>query len=116
MLEAPGGTRTAILLRRQLATYTAGNNLNLTVANRVHIVEPQWNRSGEEQAVPRALRMGKTREVTITRYVMEKTVEQNIVDLQQKKKLAKVTFDTGAGGCISGTLEDLKFVLDLGST
>ncbi len=42
----------------------------------MHIVEPQWNPSVEEQAVARALRMGQTREVTIVRYVMEKTVER----------------------------------------
>lgn len=50
--------------------------LNLTVANQVHIVEPQWNPSVEEQAVARAVRMGQKREVTIYRYVLQNTVEQ----------------------------------------
>ncbi|XXG98291.1 myosin II light chain [Hypoxylon texense] len=95
---------------------TGAVGLNLTVANQVHIVEPQWNPSVEEQAVARALRMGQTREVTIVRYVMEKTVERNIVDLQQKKKkLAKFTFDTGAEDGVSETLKDLKTVLDIAS-
>ncbi|KAI1775100.1 SNF2 family N-terminal domain-containing protein [Hypoxylon cercidicola] len=95
---------------------TGAVGLNLTVANQVHIVEPQWNPSVEEQAVARALRMGQTREVTIIRYVMEKTVEQNIVNLQlRKKKLAKFTFDTGTEENVSGTIEDLRFVLDIGS-
>lgn len=95
---------------------TGAVGLNLTVANQVHIVEPQWNPSVEEQAVARALRMGQIREVTIFRYVMEKTVERNIIDLQQrKKKLAKFTFDTGAGDGVSETLKDLKTVLDLSS-
>ncbi|KAI1752665.1 SNF2 family N-terminal domain-containing protein [Xylaria castorea] len=75
---------------------TGAVGLNLTVANKVHIVEPQWNPSVEEQAIARALRMGQTREVTIIRYMVENTVEQNIINLQQKKKrLAKLTFDTG---------------------
>lgn len=51
-------------------------SLNLTVANQVHIVEPQWNPSVEEQAVARAVRMGQKREVTIYRYVLQNTVEQ----------------------------------------
>lgn len=50
--------------------------LNLTVANYVHIVEPQWNPSVEEQAIARAVRMGQTREVTIIRYVVRNSVEE----------------------------------------
>lgn len=46
------------------------------MANRVHIIEPQWNPSVEEQAIGRALRMGQTRSVTIIRYSMKDTVEQ----------------------------------------
>ncbi|KAI8951872.1 SNF2 family N-terminal domain-containing protein [Xylaria longipes] len=55
---------------------TGAVGLNLTVANRVHIVEPQWNPSVEDQAIARALRMGQTREVMIIRYIVENTVEQ----------------------------------------
>jgi SWI/SNF-related matrix-associated actin-dependent regulator of chromatin subfamily A3 len=51
-------------------------SLNLTAANRVHLLEPQWNPSVEEQAIGRALRLGQTRAVTVVRYVMHNTVEQ----------------------------------------
>lgn len=50
--------------------------LNLAMANRVFIVEPQWNPSVENQAVARALRLGQKQAVLITRYVVEQTVEQ----------------------------------------
>jgi putative heme degradation protein len=50
--------------------------LNLTEANYVHIIEPQWNPQVEEQAIGRALRLGQSREVTVIRYVMENTVEK----------------------------------------
>ncbi|KAI0099456.1 P-loop containing nucleoside triphosphate hydrolase protein [Daldinia grandis] len=94
---------------------TGAVGLNLAVPNQVHIVEPQWNPSVEEQAIARALRMGQTREVTIFRYVMEKTVEQNIISLQRKKHIAKFTFDADTQQTQSGAMEDLKFVLDIGS-
>ncbi|KAH0537128.1 hypothetical protein FGG08_006061, partial [Glutinoglossum americanum] len=55
---------------------TGAIGLTLTNANRVHIVEPQWNPSVEAQAIARALRMGQTRTVTVIKYVTEKTVEQ----------------------------------------
>jgi SNF2 family DNA or RNA helicase len=50
--------------------------LNLTAANYVHIVEPQWNPSIEEQAIARAVRMGQTRAVTVVRYVVKNSVEE----------------------------------------
>ncbi|KAI0161065.1 hypothetical protein GGR52DRAFT_586385 [Hypoxylon sp. FL1284] len=92
---------------------TGAVGLNLTVATHVHIVEPQWNPSVEEQAVARAVRMGQKREVRIMRYVMKKTVEQNIIDIQQRKtKLAKFTFDMGTEANLSETIKDLRFALD----
>ncbi|EAQ87255.1 hypothetical protein CHGG_03874 [Chaetomium globosum CBS 148.51] len=48
----------------------------LSAANYVHIVEPQWNPSVEEQAIAGAVRMGQTRAVTIIRYVVKNSVEE----------------------------------------
>ncbi|KAJ4382527.1 hypothetical protein N0V85_008549 [Neurospora sp. IMI 360204] len=45
-------------------------------ASHVHIIEPQWNPSVEEQAIGRARRMGQTKEVVVTRYITTGTVEQ----------------------------------------
>ncbi|KAM0562875.1 hypothetical protein ACHAPJ_001715 [Fusarium lateritium] len=90
---------------------TGAVGLNLTAANVVHIVEPQWNPSVEDQAVARALRMGQTKEVKIFRYIMKNTVEENIIGLQKKKKrLATFTFDGDNEG-VQEKLEDLNFVL-----
>ncbi|KHE85606.1 hypothetical protein GE21DRAFT_3720, partial [Neurospora crassa] len=55
---------------------TGAVGLTLTAASHVHIIEPQWNPSVEEQAIGRALRMGQTKEVVVTRYIMKGTVEQ----------------------------------------
>jgi SWI/SNF-related matrix-associated actin-dependent regulator of chromatin subfamily A3 len=52
------------------------SRLNLTAANRIHILEPQWNPSVEEQAIGRAVRLGQSREVTVVKYVAERTVEE----------------------------------------
>jgi SWI/SNF-related matrix-associated actin-dependent regulator of chromatin subfamily A3 len=50
--------------------------LNLAMANRVFLVEPQWNPSVENQAIARALRLGQAQAVQVTRYVVNRTVEQ----------------------------------------
>lgn len=55
---------------------TGAVGLNLTVANRVHILEPQWNPAVEMQAIGRILRLGQEKNVTIVRYIVEHTVEQ----------------------------------------
>jgi hypothetical protein len=49
--------------------------LNLATANRVFLVEPQWNPSVENQAIARALRLGQEQAVTVTRYVVDQSVE-----------------------------------------
>ncbi|KAH9238259.1 hypothetical protein K456DRAFT_1826767 [Colletotrichum gloeosporioides 23] len=97
---------------------TGAVGLNLTAANYVHIVEPQWNPSIEEQAIARALRMGQTREVTVLRYVVQHAdTSKNIMHLQKRKKsVAKFMFNLGATEELDGKLEDLKFVLDLNSS
>ncbi|GKZ73596.1 hypothetical protein AnigIFM50267_010526 [Aspergillus niger] len=59
---------------------------NLSVASRVHILEPQWNPSVESQAIGRALRWGQGKKIYVIRYVMEGTVEK-IIESGQLRKL-----------------------------
>ncbi|KAK3300617.1 SNF2 family N-terminal domain-containing protein [Chaetomium fimeti] len=113
ILEEFQATDVPILL---MTVQTGAVGLNLTAANYVHIVEPQWNPSVEEQAIARAVRMGQTRTVTIIRYVVKNSVEENIVQIQKRKRsLAKFTLDSAShdGDGASGTLDDLRVVLDI---
>lgn len=50
--------------------------LDLTAASRVHLLEPQWNPSVEDQALARAHRLGQTRPVTTLRYIMKNSIEE----------------------------------------
>jgi SWI/SNF-related matrix-associated actin-dependent regulator of chromatin subfamily A3 len=69
-------------------------SLNLTAANRVFIVEPQWNPSVEKQAVARALRLGQGQSVLVTRYVTNRTVEQEMRSQQDRKlRLAEIGWE-----------------------
>ncbi|KAF4469014.1 DNA repair rad5, partial [Fusarium albosuccineum] len=78
-----------------LSIETGAVGLTLTAADRVHIIEPQWNPSVEQQAIGRALRIGQMRKVTILKYMTKDTVEQNIVTLQKRKSgLAKFSLDS----------------------
>ncbi|KAE9374274.1 hypothetical protein N431DRAFT_213326 [Stipitochalara longipes BDJ] len=69
-----------------MTTGTGAFGLNLMTANRVFIIEPQWNPSVETQAIARAIRMNQKNSVLVTRYIIEGTVEQEMLS-QQKRKL-----------------------------
>lgn len=64
-----------------------GLGLNLTTANKVFMMEPQFNPAAEAQAVDRVHRLGQDREVTIKRFIMDRSFEEKMVALQQKKKM-----------------------------
>ncbi|RSL69584.1 hypothetical protein CEP53_002167 [Fusarium sp. AF-6] len=55
---------------------TGAVGLNLAVASRIFLLEPQWNPSIEDQAIGRALRLGQKAQVAIIRYIVTNTVEQ----------------------------------------
>ena len=63
-----------------------GIGLNLTMAQKVIIVDPWWNNSVEQQAFCRVFRIGQTQETSLTRFVVEKTVDQNMIEMQQRKQ------------------------------
>ncbi|KAL0931446.1 DNA repair and recombination protein rad5c [Colletotrichum truncatum] len=77
-----------------MTTGTGAFGLNLTCANRVFIVELQWNPSVENQAIARAIRFGQGKKVLVTRYVIKDTVEVEMSSQQNvKKNLALIGFD-----------------------
>ena len=72
----------------------AGQGLNLTSASRAFIMEPLWNPAAEQQAVDRVHRLGQTRDVVITRYLMNNSIEVKIRGLQEaKQKMADISMN-----------------------
>ena len=73
-----------------------GLGLNLTTGSKVYVMEPQFNPAAEAQAVDRVHRLGQTREVTITRFIMEESFEEKMLALQKKKqRLADLSMSRG---------------------
>ncbi|KAL9600076.1 MAG: hypothetical protein Q9219_003446 [cf. Caloplaca sp. 3 TL-2023] len=73
-----------------------GLGLNLTTGSKVYVMEPQFNPAAEAQAVDRVHRLGQTREVTITRFIMEGSFEEKMLALQKKKqRLADLSMNRG---------------------
>ncbi|KAK0622252.1 putative ATP-dependent helicase C23E6.02 [Lasiodiplodia hormozganensis] len=96
---------------------TGAIGLNLTVATRIHILEPQWNPLQESQAIGRAIRLGQKKQVTVVRYITRNSVETYIQCRQSKKLyLARLGWDADEDETEEAKLKklaDLKSLLSL---
>jgi SNF2 family DNA or RNA helicase len=63
-----------------------GTGLNLTGADTVIHFDPWWNPSIENQASDRAYRMGQNKNVQIIKLICKNTIEEKIVELQNRKQ------------------------------
>jgi DNA repair protein RAD16 len=72
-----------------------GVALNLTVANYSFIMDPWWNPAAEFQAIDRTHRIGQHRPIKATRFIIADSIEERILQLQEKKRLV---FDGTVGG------------------
>ena len=69
-----------------------GTGLNLTAADYVFIVDPWWNPAAEMQALSRSHRIGQDKPVMVYRFISSDSVEEKIIDLQNRKILLSETF------------------------
>ena len=69
-----------------LSLKAGGVGLNLTAADHVFLLDPWWNPAVEAQAADRAHRIGQDKPVMIYRMVSRDTVEERILELQQRKQ------------------------------
>jgi superfamily II DNA or RNA helicase len=89
-----------------------GLGLNLTAAEYVYLLDPWWNPAVEAQAIDRSHRIGQTKNVFAYRLIARDTVEQKILDLQQKKRdLADAILNADNRLIQALTRDDLEFLL-----
>lgn len=109
-----------------------GVALNLTVANHIFLMgkccfdhisllslsygillllDPWWNPAAEMQAIDRTHRIGQYKPIYATRFIIENSIEERIIKLQEKKKLV---FDGTVGNDQSSmtklTVDDMRFL------
>ncbi|MBC7423951.1 MAG: DEAD/DEAH box helicase [Ferruginibacter sp.] len=70
-----------------LISLMAGNTgLTLTAADYVFLFDPWWNNAVQQQAIDRTHRIGQTKNVFAYKMICKDTIEEKIIQLQQKKK------------------------------
>lgn len=88
-----------------------GVGLNLTAADYVYIVDPWWNPAVEQQAIDRTHRIGQTKNIFAYRMICIDTIEDKILQLQEKKKvLAKELIADDAGFVKALSKADVEYL------
>ncbi|MEC9466006.1 MAG: DEAD/DEAH box helicase [Myxococcota bacterium] len=104
--QAPDGPPVMLLSLK-----AGGTGLNLTAADHVFMLDPWWNPAVEDQAADRAHRIGQEKPVFVHRLVARDTVEEKILELQERKReLAELAIGD-ATGATSLTRDDLVALL-----
>eukprot|EP00111_Clytia_hemisphaerica_P023657 TCONS_00069728-protein len=91
-----------------------GVGLNLIGGSHLFLMDQHWNPSLEDQACDRIYRVGQLNDCVIHKFLCEDTVEERIVQLQEKKKALADTVLYG-GKSQKLTLDDLKLIFGIGS-
>jgi superfamily II DNA or RNA helicase len=88
-----------------------GVGLTLTAADYVYLVDPWWNPAAEQQAIDRSHRIGQVNKVFAYRMICKDTVEEKILQLQEKKRsLAADLVADEAGFVKQLSQEDVAFL------
>ncbi|MEO6405598.1 MAG: SNF2-related protein [Ferruginibacter sp.] len=88
-----------------------GVGLNLTAADYVYIVDPWWNPAVEQQAIDRTHRIGQTKNIFAYRMICIDTIEDKILQLQEKKKILAKELISDETGFVKGlTKADVEYL------
>ncbi len=85
-----------------------GTGLNLVGADVVIHYDPWWNLAAQNQATDRAHRIGQQKQVTVFKLIAAGTIEERILELQEKKKdLADAILEGRSESLLNMSREDL---------
>ena len=95
-----------------LSLKAGGVGLNLTAADTVIHLDPWWNPAVERQATDRAHRIGQDQPVFVYKLVVEGSIEERMLALQDRKSaLADGVLGSDSAGAVKFSAEDLKGLL-----
>ncbi len=90
-----------------------GTGLNLTGADTVIHLDPWWNVAAENQASDRSHRIGQQKNVEVIRIICSDSVEEKVIDLQNRKKdLVDKLISNDDSSITGATIEDIAFVIE----
>lgn len=88
-----------------------GVGLTLTAADYVYLVDPWWNPAAEQQAIDRSHRIGQEKKVFAYRMICKDSVEEKILQLQERKRALAADLVSDEGGFVKQlTSEDVVYL------
>ncbi|KAK5917223.1 hypothetical protein CgunFtcFv8_012130 [Champsocephalus gunnari] len=97
-----------------LSLKAGGVGLNLTAASHVFLMDPAWNPATEEQCIDRCHRLGQTRRVVVTKFLVKDSVEETMVKIQkQKQELVDKAFGSTNTDKKTSRIDDIKALMEL---
>ncbi|XP_037341930.2 helicase-like transcription factor [Pungitius pungitius] len=97
-----------------LSLKAGGVGLNLTAASHVFFMDPAWNPATEEQCIDRCHRLGQTRKVFVTKFIVKSSVEENMVKIQrQKQDLVEKDFGSKNPDRKTSRMDDIKALMEM---
>lgn len=109
-VEALNNDPACTILLASLAVASVG--LNLTAASQVVLCDSWWAPAIEDQAIDRVYRLGQKRECTVWRLVVEGTIEQRVLEIQERKRsLVKTAFADKKKDTRESRIAELKVLL-----
>jgi SNF2 family DNA or RNA helicase len=95
-----------------LSLKAGGVGLNLTAADTVIHLDPWWNPAVEQQATARAHRIGQDQPVFVYKLVVEGSIEERMLALQDRKEaLAEGVLGVDGEASVKFSEADLKALL-----
>ena len=85
---------------------SGGTGLNLTSADVVIHLDIWWNPQVENQATDRAHRIGQTKSVNVVKFITRGTIEEKIIELQNKKKILSDNLIEGKADNVLNSLSE----------
>lgn len=76
-------TKDIVLL---LSLKVGGVGLNLVCARQAFLMDPWWSYAIEAQAIDRIHRMGQTENVRVVRFIVEGTLDERMLQIQERKR------------------------------
>jgi len=94
-----------------ISLMAGGVGLNLTAAEYIYLIDPWWNPAVEQQAIDRTHRIGQTKKVFAYKMICKDSVEEKILQLQQRKKNLAADLVTDESGFVKKlTQDDVAFL------
>ncbi|XP_078490127.1 transcription termination factor 2-like [Ciona intestinalis] len=98
-----------------ISLQAGGVGLNLIGGNHLFLLDMHWNPALEKQAFDRIYRVGQKKEVFVHKFIMVETVEEQILQLQERKlSIAKAVMEgAGVENKVKLTLADMKVLFGI---